>query len=96
MRFRMAENISLEEICGTYLLIASGEALSRLDYVRVVNEVGAEIITMIMENMDTGMILQRIAQRYEMKEENIRPGICRFIDELTEKGYLILEKGEQL
>lgn len=86
--------MSLERVCGTYLLIASGDALQRFEYIRVLNDTGGEIMAMAAEGKDTEDVIHEISIQYEMDEEDIRPGIRSFIDEMETIGYLLPMKGE--
>lgn len=95
MKYRLHENISVEEICGNYLLVASGDAKDKLNYARGLNEVGAEIIRKVQKRKNTDEIIQELADEYEMPEEEIRSGIVRFIKEMESQGYLIKIKGDE-
>lgn len=94
MKYRLCANVSLEQVCGTHLLIASGDALQRFEYVRVLNDTGGEIMAMVAEGKDTEDAIHEISIQYEMDEEDIRPGIRSFIDEMETIGYLLPMKGE--
>lgn len=96
MKYHLCDNVILEQICGTHLLIACGEALIRLEYVRVLNEVGADVLEGIRENRETEEIILMLSREYDVPEEEIRPGIIKFLTELEEKGYLLREKGDVL
>ncbi len=91
MKYSLYPNVSIEKICGTYLLIASGNAREKFKYVRTLNEVGGEILFMIQDCKDTMEIVQLIAAEYDKKEEEIQLGIIRFIEDMKSIGYLIPE-----
>lgn len=95
MKYSMNPNISLELVCGKHLLIASGDEMRSLDYVRVLNDTGAEVLAMAAEGKDTEDIIHEISIQYEMDERDIRPGILSFIHEMEKVGYLQSIKGEQ-
>lgn len=96
LKYQLCQNVTLEQVCGTNLLIAYGEALQRFDYVRVLNEVGADILAMVEKGNDAEEIIQDISKLYEMDAEDIRPGILRFLDEMETIGYLLpLAGGEK-
>ena len=94
LKYLLYPSVSLERVCGTYLLIASGDALQRFEYVRVLNDTGGEIMAMAAEGKDTEDVIHEISIQYEMDEEDIRPGIRSFIDEMEAIGYLLPMKGE--
>lgn len=94
MKYRLYPNVVFERVCGTYLLIASGDALRSFDYVRVLNDTGGEILTMVSEGKDEEAVIHEISLIYEMGEAEIRPGILGFIDEMQTIGYLLPMKGE--
>ncbi len=94
MKYRLYPNVVFERVCGTYLLIASGDALRSFDYVRVLNDTGGEILTMVSEGKDEEEVIHEISLIYEMGEAGIRPGILDFIDEMQTIGYLLPMKGE--
>lgn len=94
MKYRLYPNVVFERVCGTYLLIASGDALRSFDYVRVLNDTGGEILTMVSEGKDEEEVIHEISLIYEMGEAGIRPGILGFIDEMQTIGYLLPMKGE--
>lgn len=95
MKYKLHPDVSVEEICGTYLLIASGDAKSKFDYVRVLNEVGAEILTLLQENKTIEEIVHELVSEYDILSEDIRPGITRFLQEMETKGYLIQVIGDE-
>lgn len=91
MKYNLYPNVSIEEICGTYLLVASGNAREKFKYVRTLNEVGGEILSMVQESKDTTEIIQLLAAEYDKKEEEIQLGIIRFLEDMVSVGYLIPE-----
>lgn len=91
MKYSLYPNVSIEEICGTYLLVASGNAREKFKYVRTLNEVGGEILSMVQESKDTTEIVQLLAAEYDKKEEEIQVGIIRFLKDMESVGYLIPE-----
>lgn len=93
MKYHLCSGVSLEHVCGIHLLIASGQALSRLEYVRVINDVGADILEKILKKEETEDIIYQLSQEYEMNKKDIRNGIFRFLKDLEEKGYLIPDEG---
>lgn len=95
MRYRLHPNVSLEKICGSYLLVASGEAGSRFNYVTVLNDVGAEILLLAQVRQNKESIIRQLADEYEMRVEDIQPGIIRFLEELQSTGYLIPVIGDE-
>lgn len=95
MKYSLYPNVSIEEIRGTYLLVASGNAREKFKYVRTLNEVGGEILSMIQESKDTTEIVQLLAAEYDKKEEEIQFGIIRFLGDMESIGYLIPETAEK-
>lgn len=95
MKYRLYPNVSIEQVCGVHLLIASGNAARHFDYVRVLNETGAEILLMAAEGKDTIEVLHEISKQYEVDEEDIYPGVLRFLSEMESAGYLLPMAGEE-
>lgn len=89
MRYSLHPNVSIEEICGTYLLIASGDACKKFEYVRTLNEVGGKILSMVQEGRDTEEIVTLVANEYDKKAEEITYGIYRFLLDMESRGYLL-------
>lgn len=93
MRYHLYPNVSLEEICGVHLLIASGEARTKFEYVRVINTVAADIITAVLKEQETDEIVKQLSYEYEMKVPDIESGVLGFLREMETKGYLIPIRG---
>lgn len=95
MKYRLYQDITLEQICGRNLLIACGSARQRFDYVRELNDTGADVLRIIKEGKDIEDVICEISKQYEVEEQDIRPGILRFLNEMESIGYLLEVTGEK-
>lgn len=89
MKYRLYQDVTLEQICGRNLLIACGNARKRFDYVRELNDTGADVLKIINEGKNIEDIIGEISRQYEVDDKDIRTGILRFLNELESIGYVL-------
>ena len=86
--YRVHPQVALETVAGRHFLIAYGEAMEKLPYLREINETGAYYWKMAEAGCGTDDMLTAAAEIYDAPPEILRRGLQGFLRELTENGYL--------
>lgn len=84
--------IVFSAVCGEQLLIATRRARGKCPYVKQLNATGAYFWSLLEQGLELEDMIQTAARRYQVEPERIRPGLVRFMEELAEHGYLLLEE----
>lgn len=93
MEYQVREEIILKNICGTWLLIAVGDASKHCLYIREINEVFAWYWERISKNIPAEKIIQEACSVYDASENLIRTDLMELYKNLVKMGYLIEKDG---
>lgn len=89
---KIREGILLKNICGAWLLIATGEAAEHCMYVREINDSLAFYWQKIAEGKAKEEIIQETLDRFDVSEELARKDLDLLIEQLYSMNYLIREE----
>ncbi|MCI5530442.1 MAG: PqqD family protein [Blautia sp.] len=95
MNYRIQEGLVMETICGTSLLIATLKARKHCPYVMQLNEAAAYVWEMLFQGKMLDEMAARIADDFEMSEEEANDALKSFLLELEKDNYLIIEEEDK-
>lgn len=91
-RYSLRPGIVLAEICGEYLLVATGEARSACPYVTQINPAAAEHWKLCERyHCDMQAVAQALARRPGADKRRILPNLFVFVKKMQASGYLLEE-----
>ena len=79
---KIKRDFILREIAGDILLVPAGKTALDLNGMLTLNEVGAEIWTMLPEVECEEEIVQRLLQEYEAEPAQVREDVSEFMSQL--------------
>lgn len=88
VKYRVHPEVAYEKVAGRNLLIAYGDALKELPYLREINETGAFYWRLVSESMDTDTMLNCALEEYDAARELLEKGLLVFLKELENEGYI--------
>lgn len=91
MNYKIRDGLVLETLCGTSLLIATLEARKYCPYVMQLNEASAYIWKMLFDGKTPAEMAELAANDFEISVKEAAETIKKFLSELTEQNYLIVE-----
>jgi len=94
MDFKVNTNVTLENICGQYLLLSFGKEKPELPYIQQINETGAFYWHLLEKGYSLLQMLDAAEEEYNTAKEEIRPGLEMFLQLLCEKGFISSEDQE--
>lgn len=91
MKYSIAEGIMLVTICDVSMLVATGTARAKFPFTNNLNETGVFYWKLLEQGKDTDMLTAEAKAVYGRTEEELRPGIEKFLSSLEKAGYIIPE-----
>lgn len=88
MRYEIHPQVVCESVAGRYLLIAYGEALKELPYLREINETGAFFWELADLGNNWDEMLEQALAVYDAPPGLLESGMKAFFSHLAEKGYV--------
>lgn len=92
MKYQIRPGVVLAKACGEYLLLATLEACQHCPYVYQINETAAFLWKLLEQQLTEEEIVAEVAAVYEAPEEAVCRDFRQFVNDLQEKGYLLLEE----
>ncbi|MBR6917789.1 MAG: PqqD family protein [Clostridia bacterium] len=86
---RINPDYVMREIAGDFVLVPTGDALSKYNGLFAVTEVGAKIFELIPVCSDADEIASKIVEEYEVDKDTAKSDVDEFLSTLEEKGILL-------
>lgn len=96
VKYRIRDQVILENVCGQNLLLTYGGALEQMPYLRMINDTGAYYWKLIEAGHDVNQILDIASEEFEIPRETIKKGLYAYLTSLTEAGYLLEDDSAEL
>ena len=91
-RYKLRPGVVLVEICGEYLLVATGEARGCCPYVTQINRAAAEYWRVFEQESELHAIVNRLCERSGKEKKSVLLPLYMFIQKMAKSGYLIEEE----
>lgn len=89
MEYKIQPGMVLKTICGEHLLIATGPAREVCPAMQVINETAAYYWRLLAAGKTTEEMIAAAAKDYKISEEEIAPGVQRYLEGLAAKRFAI-------
>ena len=87
-KFSTNNDFVVREVCGEYVLIATGESEVFNNSMISLNETFVSLWRLFSENLTTREVYDRIREEYEGPEDKIKEDVIRFVIESLNYGLL--------
>ncbi len=91
MTYTIRKGIVLKNVCGEWLLIATGDATEHCMYVREANDTLAYYWQMIEKGLNREEIIQCILQNYAVSMNQVEKDFDQLVRNLYNMNYLVKE-----
>lgn len=88
---KVSKEFILREIADEYILVPIGEMAATFNGLITVNEIGALIFNLLLNNKSVDEIVTKILSEYDVDEQTAREDVNEFIGYLKEKHIIVEE-----
>lgn len=92
MRHSIRVGVISKEVCGEWILLATGEAQKVCPLARQLNSTGAFFWKMLEQGLDDETMISKALDQFDMDELGVRHGFSDFIRVLEEQRFLLTQE----
>ncbi len=85
---KLKYEFAVNQVCGTWCAVPVGKSASQYHNVISLNEVAADMIKLLSEDITEEELVQKMLKEYDVPEQDLRKDVQDFIEKLKAENVL--------